>query len=80
MGRFGLNISINPEAIPNCVRKVLEQFREISARVLLNQQCCNEEPDIDQWNALCQILQRVPQRQSEILFLECCPEFPRDRL
>src|SRR5271169_961442 len=44
----------------------------------LNQQCSYEEPHIEQRNAFCKILQRVPQRQSEILFLVCRAELSRD--
>src|ERR1700732_604520 len=79
MRGFCLNITVNPESIPNYVREILKYLREIPARFFLNKQCCNEELHIDQRNAFCQIMQRVPQRQSKILFLECRAELPGDR-
>src|ERR1700730_5387812 len=79
MRGFCLNITVNPESIPNYVCEILKYLREIPARFFLNKQCCNEEPHIDQRTAFCQLLQRVPQRQSETLFHACGAELPRDR-
>src|ERR1700741_463814 len=79
MRGFCLNITVNPESIPNYVCEILKYLCEIPARFFLNKQRCNEEPHIDQRNAFCQMLQRVPQRQSEILFHDCRAELPRDR-
>src|SRR5579885_90441 len=56
--------------------ELVQDFREVAAGFLLNQQCGHKELHIDNGNTFCQVQQRVLEGQAEVLFVKSCAEFP----
>src|SRR4029079_15180642 len=68
------------ETLANDVGEVLENLRQVAAGLALNQHRRGEEPHVEDRNAQRLVLERVLERQTEVLFVERLPEFRPDRL
>ena len=59
--------------------KLIQDLGKISAAVLLNDQRRDQKTDIDQGHSIGQMLERIPNGDSVILFFKSDGKFPRDR-
>src|SRR4051812_23347866 len=68
------------EALAHDVREVLQDLRQVAARLPLNQHRGGEETYVEQRHAERQVVERVLHRQAEVLLVERLPELGADRL
>ena len=73
------HLSENLEALAHHVRQVLENLREVAARLALDEHGGREEPHVEAGHAHGQVLERILQRQPEVLFVEGLAELRPDR-
>jgi hypothetical protein len=68
------------EPLADDVREVLEDLGQVAAGLALDQDRRGEEPDVDERDALRQVVERVFQRQAEVLLVEGLAELRAHRL
>ena len=68
------------ESFANHVGQLVQDFRQVSARTLLQQHGRNEEVHVQRGHALGQLLKRHIQRQAQVVLLEGSAELARQRL
>ena len=78
--RVDPHLAENLEALADDVREVLENLGQVAARLALDQDRGREEPDVEQRHADRQVVERVLQRQTEVLLVERLAELGSDRL
>src|SRR5215469_6086809 len=78
--RADLNLPINPEAITDDARQSVQDFGQITASLLLDEQGRDEEAYVNQGHALGKVEKRIAERQAEILLFEGGAEFSCQRL
>src|SRR5713101_8868806 len=76
----GLDSAAQLEPLADDNRQLIEQLGKITACPLLQQHGGDEKVHFQQWHALGKILQRVLERQAQVLFVECAPELTRQRV
>ncbi len=79
-GRLGFHVPANTKSLPNDAGKLVQNLGQISAAVLLHNQRRNQKANIERWDSIGQMFQRVPQWNSVILLFKRDGEFSRDRL
>src|SRR6185503_499882 len=65
--RVGADIPLNLEALADDVGEPVENLREVAAGVALDQDGGDEEPDVEQVEARRELVERIAQRQAEVL-------------
>jgi len=80
VGADGLDPAAQFESFPNQSRQLIEQLGKVAARAFLQQDGGDEEVHFEQRHALGQVLQRIFERQTEILLVERTAEFAGQRL
>src|SRR2546425_9866319 len=80
VGRVDAHLPLDLEALAHDVREVVEDLRQIAARLALNQHGRHEEPHVDERHPFGQVVQRLLHRETEILLFERFAELGTDRL
>ncbi len=78
--RVHAHLALDLEALADDVREVVENLRQVAAGVALDQHRGDEEPHVEQAEALRQLVERVAQRQPEVLLIERLLELRADRI
>ena len=68
--RVDAHLAQHLEPLADDVREVVENLRQVAAGVALDQHRGDEEADVEQRHPLGQLVQRVAQRQAEVLLVE----------
>src|SRR3954471_777493 len=79
VSRVDADLAKNLEPLTNDMREVLENLREVAARLALDENRGREEPDIQNGDAKRKVFERVLERQTKVLFVERLPELGADR-
>ena len=72
--RVDAHLAENLEPLAHDVGEVVEDLREVAAGLALDEHGGREEPHVEERHADRQVVQRVLQRQAEVLFFEGLPE------
>src|SRR4029077_14915252 len=78
--RVHADLAANLEPLADDMREVVEDFGEGAAGVTLDQHGGDEEADVEERHALGELVQRIAQRQAEVLLIERLLELGPDRL
>ena len=68
--RVDAHLPLDLEPLAHHVREVVENLRQVAAGVALNQDGGDEEPHVEDGDALGQLVERLPQRQAVVLLIE----------
>src|SRR4051812_5750985 len=74
------DLSQDLETLAHDVSQILENLREVAARLPLNQHGGGEEANVEERHAEGQVVERILHRQAEVLLVERLPELGADRL
>src|SRR5439155_3776675 len=78
--RVHAHLTQNLEALAHHVRQVVENLRQVAAGFALDDDGRHEEADVEERHALAQLIQRVAERQAEVLLVVSLLELGIDRL
>src|SRR5580698_364950 len=77
--RMHANLPADLESLADHVREVVEDLGQIAAGIPLNQHGGDEEPDVEDRDALGHLVERVAERKAEVLLVEGLLELGPDR-
>src|SRR6478735_165253 len=80
MRRINPHLPENLEALTHDVRQVLEDLGQVAARFALDQHGGSEKTHIDDRHPVCQVVERVLERQAKVLLIERLTELRSHRL